>query len=57
MLEQLVPVVADLDTPLEVVAMASLSLGLTFAGSCHEDTSQPPLARLHKISRGQPRDG
>jgi len=45
-LEQLVPVVADLDTPLEVVAMASLSLGLTFAGSCHEDITQTIIAAL-----------
>ena len=41
-LELLMPVVSDLGTPLEVVAMAALSLGLVFSGSCHEDISQVP---------------
>ena len=45
-LELLMPVVADIDTPLEVAAVAALSLGLVFAGSCHEDISQALLSAL-----------
>eukprot|EP00962_Isochrysis_galbana_P049608 scaffold21099_cov85-Isochrysis_galbana.AAC.2 len=40
------PVVSDLDTPLEVVAMAALSLGLVFSGSCHEDIAQALMSVL-----------
>merc|ERR1719502_240732 len=40
------PLVADIDTSLEVVAMASLSLGLAFVGTCHEDISQTLLSAL-----------
>ena len=45
-LELLMPIVADIDTSLEVVAMASLSLGLAFVGTCHEDISQALLSVL-----------
>jgi 26S proteasome regulatory subunit N1 len=45
-LELLMPVVADLDTPLETAAIAALSLGICFAGSCHEDISQVLMAAL-----------
>eukprot|EP00967_Tisochrysis_lutea_P028393 scaffold33028_cov32-Tisochrysis_lutea.AAC.2 len=40
------PLVSDLDTPLEVVAIASLSLGLVFSGSCHEDIAQALMSVL-----------
>eukprot|EP00320_Phaeocystis_rex_P019011 CAMPEP_0119057336 /NCGR_PEP_ID=MMETSP1178-20130426/1809_1 /TAXON_ID=33656 /ORGANISM="unid sp, Strain CCMP2000" /LENGTH=627 /DNA_ID=CAMNT_0007038153 /DNA_START=52 /DNA_END=1932 /DNA_ORIENTATION=+ len=45
-LELLMPLVADLETSLEVVAMASLSLGLAFVSTCHEDISQALLSVL-----------
>uniref|UniRef100_A0A7S4BU81 26S proteasome non-ATPase regulatory subunit 2 homolog n=1 Tax=Chrysotila carterae TaxID=13221 RepID=A0A7S4BU81_CHRCT len=45
-LELLMPVVADLDTPLEVVAITSLALGLVFTGSCHDDISQALMTAL-----------
>ena len=50
LLELLVPVVADLDTPLEVAAVAALSLGLVFTGSAHEDISQALMATLMERS-------
>jgi 26S proteasome regulatory subunit N1 len=45
-LELLMPLVADIETSLEVVAMAALSLGLTFVGTCNEDISQALLSVL-----------
>jgi len=45
-LELLMPVVADLDTPLDVAAIASLSLGLVFAASANDDISQALMSAL-----------
>lgn len=46
MLELLLPVVADTDTPLEVACFAALSLGLVFVGSCHDDICQCIMGAL-----------
>ena len=40
------PVVVNDETPLEVAAIAALSLGLCFAGSCNEDVSQALMTLL-----------
>ena len=40
------PLVADIETPLEVVAMAALSLGLAYVGTCNEDIAQALLSVL-----------
>jgi len=45
-LELLMPLVADIETPLEVVAMAALSLGLAYVGTCNEDIAQALLSVL-----------
>ena len=48
------PLVADIETPLEVVAMAALSLGLAYVGTCNEDIAQAllsPISPLYPISR------
>jgi len=45
-LEQLMPVVSDLDSPLDVTAIAALALGLVFSASCHEDISQALMSAL-----------
>lgn len=50
-LDLLLPVVADNDSPLEVVAVASLSLGLCFLGTCHEDISQALMSVLMERSQ------
>ena len=40
------PVVSDEEQPLEVVAMAALSLGLAYVGTCNEDIAQALLSVL-----------
>ena len=40
------PVVSDEEQPLEVVAMAALSLGLAFASSCNADVAQALMTVL-----------
>ena len=51
LLEMLMPVVADNDTPLDIVAISALSLGLIFTGACHEDICQALITVL--IERSQ----
>ena len=53
-LEMLMPVVADNDTPLEIVAIASLSLGLVYLGSCNEDVSQALMSVLMERPQATP---
>lgn len=45
-LEMLLPVVADTDTPLDVACFAALALGLVFVGSCHDDICQSVMGAL-----------
>ena len=45
-LAMLMPILADLDQPLDVVAIAALSLGLTHTGTCNHDICQEAVGAL-----------